>query len=56
MKETSRSVVDVLAPNGVLRAAINLGNSTLAMEGDGGGDPVGVSVDLATELAKVLGV
>jgi polar amino acid transport system substrate-binding protein len=43
-----------LAPTGRLRAAINTGNAVLARrEGDGA---KGVSVDLATELARRLGV
>lgn len=43
------------APTGTLRASINLGNPILASK-DVSGQPVGVSVDLATELAKRLGV
>ena len=42
------------APTGALRASINLGNPILASKGDRG--PQGVSVDLATELARQLGV
>ena len=48
-----------LAPTGKLRAAINLGNPVLASRGPSGemsGQPKGVSVDLANELAKRLGV
>ena len=48
-------VVNELAPGGKLRAAINLTNSVLAQENPGG-DPKGISVDLARELAKRLGV
>lgn len=44
-----------IAPSGKLRAAINLGNPILA-NSDAGGDPRGVSVDLARELAKRLDV
>ena len=43
-----------LAPTGVLRAAINLGNPVLA-QGDAEA-PAGVSVDLARDLAGRLGV
>lgn len=43
-----------LAPGGRLRAAINLGNPILAAL-DAQGAPVGVSVDLARELAARLG-
>ena len=42
------------APTGALRASINFGNPILASKGDRG--PQGVSVDLATELARQLGV
>ncbi len=45
-----------LAPNGKLRAAINLGNPILANRGAPSQAPHGVSVDLATELARRLGV
>jgi polar amino acid transport system substrate-binding protein len=43
-----------LAGSGVLRAAINTGNPVLAKPGVDGGDPSGVSVDLARELARRL--
>jgi polar amino acid transport system substrate-binding protein len=46
--------VKELAPTGKLRAAINLGNPVLA-QGDAKA-PRGITVDLATELAKRLGV
>ncbi|WP_345816514.1 ABC transporter substrate-binding protein [Paraburkholderia sp. PREW-6R] len=44
------------APGGALRASINLGNPVLATLDPSTGTPVGVSVDLATELARRLGV
>ncbi len=44
-----------LAPTGRLRAAINFGNPILAAR-DAAGQPSGVSVDLARELGKRLGV
>jgi len=44
-----------LAPHGVLRAAINYGNTVLAQRG-ADGQPVGVSVALAKALAERLGV
>ena len=43
------------APNGTLRACINLGNPILANRDAATGKVFGVSVDLATELAKRLG-
>src|SRR5947207_15623416 len=46
------SVTRELAPTGKLRAAINFGNTVLAQREPFGG----VSVDLARELAKRLGV
>ena len=51
----SREVVAELAPTGRLRAAINYGNPVLAQRGPGG-EPRGVSVDLARELARRAGV
>jgi polar amino acid transport system substrate-binding protein len=44
-----------LAPSGTLRAAINFGNPILATRGDDG-TPRGVSVDLAREAARRLGL
>ncbi len=45
-----------LAPKGVLRAAINFGNPVLAQPGVEGGSPRGVSIALARELARQLGI
>jgi polar amino acid transport system substrate-binding protein len=45
-----------LAPSGTLRAAINFGNPILATRDATTGEPRGVSVDLARELARRLGV
>jgi polar amino acid transport system substrate-binding protein len=50
------NLVKTLAPIGVLRASINLGNPLLAKRDPSTGQPVGVSIDLATEFAKVLNV
>ncbi|MDO4904434.1 MAG: transporter substrate-binding domain-containing protein [Lautropia sp.] len=50
------ALIDALAPSGKLRAVINLGNPLLARRGPDGGDPVGVSVDLAHALARLLGL
>jgi polar amino acid transport system substrate-binding protein len=49
-------VMKDLAPTGKLRAAINLGNTVLAQTDAATGKPKGITVDLATELAKRLGV
>jgi polar amino acid transport system substrate-binding protein len=51
-----REAVAELAPKGVLRAAINYGNPVLASKDPVTGEPRGVSVDLARELARRLGV
>ncbi|WP_297844192.1 ABC transporter substrate-binding protein [Pseudomonas sp.] len=50
------SLASIFAPSGTLRVSINLGNPILANQDPKTGQPVGVSVDLATELAKRLGV
>ena len=52
----SPSLVTELAPKGRLRAAINFGNSVLAQQDPAGGEPRGVSAELARELARRLGV
>jgi polar amino acid transport system substrate-binding protein len=52
----SAEIVARLAPTGTLRAAINLGNPILAGTEPATGAPRGVSIDLARELAKRLGV
>jgi polar amino acid transport system substrate-binding protein len=48
-------LVKEFAPTGRLRAAINQGNSVLAQKGPNG-EALGVTVELARELAKRLGV
>lgn len=50
------ALVKAFTPTGVLRASINLGNPILAKAGPPGGDPTGVSVDLARAFAERLGV
>lgn len=51
---TDPAVVADLAPTGVLRASINLGNPVLAQGTSD--EPTGVTVDLAREIAARLGV
>ncbi len=53
--EPSPQVARELAPTGKLRAAINYGNPVLAQK-TASGEPGGVSVELARELGKRLGV
>jgi polar amino acid transport system substrate-binding protein len=55
MTSLDRAVLDDLAPEGVLRAAINFGNPVLAQQGQDG-SPQGVSVALAKALAQELNV
>lgn len=50
------AAVAELAPAGKLRAVINFGNPILAKKDPATGEPAGVSVDLARELARRLGV
>lgn len=50
----SPSIYTAFTPTGKLRASINLGNPILA-NADSSGKPYGVSIDLATEFARVLG-
>ena len=52
----SPAPVSVLAPLGALRAAINFGNPILATRDATTGEACGVSVDLARELGRRLGV
>lgn len=56
MNAASQVAMHELAPQGVLRAAINLGNSVLAQMNSESGEVSGASVDLARELAKRLAI
>ena len=47
-------LIKTLAPAGALRASINLGNPILAKQDLATGQPVGVSIDLATAFAQTL--
>jgi polar amino acid transport system substrate-binding protein len=51
-----QKLAEAFAPQGMLRAVINLGNPVLARRMDPQGPPTGVSVDLATELGRRLGL
>ena len=50
------SLVRQFAPTGVLRASLNMGNPVLAHSRTSPEKPAGVSIDLARELARELGV
>ena len=50
------AVLAELAPTGTLRAGINLSNFLLVTGKAANGDPVGVSPDVAAEIARRLGV
>ena len=52
----SRDAAAELAPTGVLRAAINLGNFLLVTGRSVGGEPRGVAPDVARTIAERLGV
>lgn len=53
---TASHLSDTLAPGGVLRVSINYGNPVLAHRDAKSGAPAGISVDIALELARKLGV
>src|SRR5689334_20241555 len=50
------AVISELAPNGVLRAGINLSNFLLVTGRAANGDPQGIAPDMAGEIAARLGV
>ncbi len=52
----SREAIAELAPHGVLRAGINMGNFLLVTGKTPSGDPAGVAPDMAREIAERLGV
>jgi polar amino acid transport system substrate-binding protein len=55
-RQTTASVIMELAPTGVLRAALNVGNTVLAGSNTSPEVPAGVTIDLSRELAGSLGV
>src|SRR3954469_19554312 len=56
METVPPRTVEQLAPTGPLRATINFGNPVLAQRDPATGEPRGVSVDLARELGRRLGL
>jgi polar amino acid transport system substrate-binding protein len=55
VSQAPAEIVKELAPTGTLRAALNLGNIVL-VQTDDTGKQSGVTVDLANELARRVGV
>ena len=55
MAQVSPDILKEFAPTGTLRAAINQGNTVLAQKGPNG-EALGITVDLARELARRLGL
>ena len=53
--QVSPDILKEFAPTGTLRAAINQGNTVLAQKGPNG-EALGITVELARELAKRLGL
>src|SRR5215471_6142911 len=51
-----QEIVSELAPTGVMRAAINMGNALLVTGRSPSGDPEGVAPDMAREIAARVGV
>lgn len=51
-----QALIQEIAPTGSLRVGINLGNPILAGLDPASQEPIGVSVDLANQLAKKLGI
>lgn len=56
MPSAPQDVIAELTPTGVLRAGINMSNFLLVSGKTPSGDPIGVSPDMAAEVAKRLGV
>ena len=56
VSQVTPEIVKSLAPTGTLRVGINLGNPVLVQTDAASGEPKGVTVDLARELARRLGV
>ncbi len=55
MSQIESALCEAFAPSGSMRASINFGNPVLATRAQGG-EAQGISVDLATELARRLDV
>jgi polar amino acid transport system substrate-binding protein len=56
MTHTAQPLANTFAPTGELRVAINVGNPILARRHPDTGEPEGISIDLANQLAQRLGV
>ena len=51
-----KEIIDAIAPTGILRAAVNLGNTLLISSQKPDGTPVGVSPDLVHRIAQDLNI
>lgn len=56
METVTESLRSEMAPTGVLRAGINVGNPVIAQRDAQGGDPRGIGPALGAQLAKQLGM
>jgi polar amino acid transport system substrate-binding protein len=56
VSQAPADIVKELAPTGTLRVALNLGNIVLVQTDEKTGKQKGITIDLASELAKRLGV
>ena len=56
MTDISPHILKDLAPTGKVRAAINQGNGVLVQRDPAGGRPRGITIELADELGRRLGV
>src|SRR3970282_2065908 len=56
MAEVSSTIRTEIAPTGMLRVGINLGNFLLTAKDPATGEPRGIAVDLGRELGRRLGV
>jgi len=56
MADITPEILKDLAPTGALRAAINQGNGVMVQRDPAGGRPKGITIELADELGRRLGV
>ena len=56
MSDDLQKVIKELAPHGTLRVGLNQSNAVLVQRGKNGAEPTGITVSLAEELARRLGI